>query len=467
MIEHIKKLFSFSFGTWINAFISLLFTPIITYFIVPSEFGKASMFTLVYSIAYLVSLLGLDESYMRYYNKTDIDRNKLFWECLIPSLGVSLMISFIFLLFNERISLILFGNVYNSFGILFSTSLLTGILQRYNQLSIRMQKKGIFYSLIEITKKVIEVFITIIFLMFVSKNFYALIWGQIFGTISALIFGFLIDKENRKFYWLDFKNVKEYLKYGLPIVPAALLYWLFSSIDRITLRQFSNFSEIGFYSASFKIVSVFSLFNAGFLNYWKPLAFERNEKSSNIVFYRKVSSMISFIMFTTGILVLLFKDLMILIMAKSYRNVSHIMPFLVLMPIMSLISETTVMGIYFRKKTYWLILVTLIASILNYFGNLALVPTLGAKGAAISTGISYVAFMFLRTFISEKLYPVGFEINKMLLGTITIIFVAFFGTFGDLKSLIFSSLIGFSIILYVFKNEVRFLISNLKNLVHK
>jgi len=163
----------------------------------------------------------------------------------------------------------------------------------------------------------------------------------------------------------------------------------------------------------------------------------------------------------------LFKDLILLIMAKSYRNVSNIMPFLVLMPIMSLISETTVMGIYFRKKTYWLILVTLISSILNYFGNLVLVPTLGAKGAAISTGISYVAFMFLRTFISEKLYPIRFEINKMLLGTITIIFVAFFGTFGDLKSLIFSSLIGFSIILYVFKNEVRFLISNLKNLVHK
>lgn len=467
MIEHIKKLFSFSFGTWINTFISLLSTPIITYFIIPSEFGKASMFTLVYNIAYLVSLLGLDESYMRYYNKPDTERKKLFWECLIPSLGVSLVISFIFLLFNERISLILFGNVYSSFGILFSMNLLTGILQRYNQLSIRMQKKGFSYSSIEITKKVTAVLTTIIFLVFVSKNFYTLILGQIFGTISALTFGFLIDKENRKFYWPDFMNVKEYLRYGLPIVPAALLYWLFSSIDRITLRQFSNFSEIGLYSASFKIVSIFSLFSTGFQNYWKPLAFERNEKSKDLDFYRKVSSIISFTMFTIGIFAILFKDLITLMMAKNYRNVSHIMPFLALMPIMSLISETTVMGIYFSKKTYWHILVTLITSILNYFGNLALVPALGARGAAISTGISYVVFMFLRTFISEKLYPVRFEINKMLIGTFTIIFVAFVGTFGNLKSLIFSSLLGLSIILYAFKNEVRFLINNLKTLVRK
>ncbi|KAF2958596.1 hypothetical protein AS159_02610 [Thermotoga sp. Ku-13t] len=94
MIEYVKKFGSYSFGTWVAGVISFLSVPLLTYWIVPEEFGKASMFTLIYNIVYLVSLLGLDESYMRYYNVPEIKREQLFWDCLVPSATISLLFSF-------------------------------------------------------------------------------------------------------------------------------------------------------------------------------------------------------------------------------------------------------------------------------------------------------------------------------------------------------------------------------------
>jgi len=80
-------------------------------------------------------------------------------------------------------------------------------------------------------------------------------------------------------------------------------------------------------------------------------------------------------------------------------------------------------------KTYWHLVVASISAVTNYIGNTLLVPVLGAKGAAISTGLSYILYFMARTLIAEKLYPAGFKINKILLATIATIAVAYVGTF--------------------------------------
>jgi O-antigen/teichoic acid export membrane protein len=133
---------------------------------------------------------------------------------------------------------------------------------------------------------------------------------------------------------------------------------------------------------------------------------------------------------------------------------------------MYVVSETTVLGINLTKKTYWHIVVTGISALTNFMGNQILVPMLGARGAAISTGLSYVLFFVLRTLIAEKLYPIGFDLKKIYAGTFTISVVAFCGTFLR-NSLIFLSLsiAGIFLILTLYKDDIAFLKNNLKNFI--
>jgi len=364
------------------------------------------MFALAYNIALLFSLMGLDQSFVRdYYEKKE--SGDIFWNCLLPSIGFGTIISIFFVIFEKQLSIVLYGDYYKNIGLLFAILLLTGVLQRFNQLSIRMQKKGFLFSLIDIIYSLANFGGTVVFALSFSKSFYAIVFGQVIGNIVAMIVGFLLDKEYRKLSKVNFEMLKKYLKYGIPFIPSALLFWFFSSIDRISLRQFSNFTEIGLYSASFKVVSVMQLIQVGFTTFWTPVAYEKYEsKDDSKDFFEKANSLISFILFIFGLFVLTFKDLIFMLFAKSYRGASYIAPFLILYPIMYMISETTVLGINFAKKTYWHIVITALSAFVNFVGNNLLVPLLEAKGAAISTGLSYVVFFTLRTVIAQKYYKI-------------------------------------------------------------
>lgn len=429
----------------------------------PEEFGRASMFTLVYNVALLFSLLGFDQSFVRYYYEKQ-DKSETFWNCLIPSVVFGMGISVIFILFERPLSVLLYGKYYRWIGLLFALSLLTGILQRYNQLSIRMQKKGILFSTLDIISSLGNFGGTVLFVLTVSGSFYAIVFGQMVGNISALIAGFLADRSSRRFAKLNLNLLRIFLKYGLPFVPSCLLYWLFSSIDRISLRQYSTFTEIGLYSAAFEIVSVMQLLQSGFTTFWIPVAYEKYELNNDSKeFFKKANTIVSAILFVAGIFVLGFKDLIFLLFAKSYREASYIAPFLILYPIMYTISETTALGINFSKKTYWHIVITGVSAFANFVGNTMLVPLLGARGAAISTGLSYVIFFTLRTVIAQRYYSVDFDLKRIYVCTFLTVVVTTAGTFlRNLLTYGFLCALAMTVVFLVYKDAFSYVKKQIK-----
>jgi len=465
--SYIKGFFSFSLGTWLRAIISFITTPVISYLIAPEEFGKASMFSLIYNIAFLVSTMGLDQAFVRFYSEMENGkRRSLFWECLLFPLLFSVLVSAVFILFERETSIILFQVYYPFVGWLLSLSLITRIFQRFNELSIRMQKRGLAFSTIQIISSTFNVVTTVLYAKVILANFYAIIMGQLGGNAAALLYGFFIDKENRRFSKIKLANVKKYIKYGLHFVLTSLLLWLFTSMDRISLRRYSTFNEMGLYTAAFKLVSVMNLVHIGFVTFWIATVYEKYaEEPENKGFYRKAFLIVSFVMYVFGLLVIGFKDIIFLLFAESYRKAPYIAPFLILMPIMSTISETTVVGINFKKKTYWHIVIAAISALSNFIGNTLLVPVLGGKGAAISTGLSYVVFFAMRTVISKRLYDVKYDLSKIAVGNALIVLVALIGTFrrSTLETIV-ASFIGLLIILFLYRRELKCLAKYQKNL---
>lgn len=123
------------------------------------------------------------------------------------------------------------------------------------------------------------------------------------------------------------------------------------SLDRLALRSYSDFTEIGLYSATFKVVAIMSLIQSGFTTFLTPVAYESYENEpENTMIFEKTSVFIAAIMFTLGTLIVVFKDIIFLLLATSYRNAARIVPFLLLVPIMYTVSEVTFVGINFKKK---------------------------------------------------------------------------------------------------------------------
>lgn len=431
----LKKFLSFSIGGYIALVIGFFTTPIITRMLSPEQYGISSMYLLVVNILMLLAILGLDQGFVRYfYEENEESQGLLLKNCLKMPMIMLLVISVLILLFREKISKFIFLENSYQMIILLIVMLLFTLLNRYSFLTVRMNQKAKLFSIFQILNQLLNFIFIILFFKIYGDNYKTIVIGSTITTIILTLFSIFSE---RKIWSFKGKNIKttevELLKYSLPFTITMALTWIFQSSDKVAIKIFSSVEELGLYAAAFKIVALLNIVQTGFTTFWVPVAYERYTKNSkDLEFFEKIHGYISLVMFGMALVVLMSKDLIILLLGEKFRIASSIMPCLVLMPIMYTISETTVLGINFKKKTKHHMNISVVVAVLNILGNLLLVPYLGAKGAAISTGLVYIVFFSLRTYFSLKEIKFKFNLKRFYLSTTIVTSYAVYLTFNEL-----------------------------------
>ncbi|MBS4539287.1 oligosaccharide flippase family protein [Clostridium sp. D2Q-11] len=415
----LKKFLSFSYGSWIGLVIGFVGTMITTRILSPQDFGKASMFTLVLNISMIFIIFGTDQSFVRFfYEEVEDKRGSLLYNCIKIPLLLTVVVSLVILLFSERVSVFLFEEYNFNVLVVLIIGIIIQVLYRYGTLVIRMQQKGNLFSILEILNRLLSLIIILILYHFLGAKYEIIIYSTVINLFLLTIISIISQSE----YWnirnlrssQTTHNIKDILHYGSPLVLTMLITWLFQSFDKIAIKQWSSFDELGLYAAAFKIVALLNILKVTFSTFWTPVCYERFENNPDDKhFYEKITRMISFFLFLVAIFSIAGKDIIIYLLGREYKAAANIMPFLVFMPVMYTISETTVIGINFYKKPKWHILIALTSCLINIMGNWLLVPKYGAIGASISTAFSYIVFFTLRTQISLVYYNVNFGLKKI------------------------------------------------------
>ncbi|RGR83290.1 polysaccharide biosynthesis protein [Heyndrickxia coagulans] len=427
----IKKLVGFSLGPVFGALISFITIPLTTHFISPEEYGKASMFSLMQVLIVSFLYLGFDQAYTREYNESNEKENLLKNSLLFP-LIISLAILMIIVFNLNWTSKLLFDSKhFHLAAFLFGVTIVVMTIERFILLSIRMKEKAIEFSILNILVKACILVVTIIFLKFIRKDFLAVVYssviGQIIGDVYLLIrYRMYLNYLNFKF---DRKLVYKMLKFGFPLVLASSLNTLLNSLDRIFLRVFSTFTEVGIFTAAQKVSAVLSVIQASFTSFWTPTAYRWYSEKKEIKHFEFISSTILLIMSTLFIVILICKNFVIKILSNGYSETTFIIGMLCLQPIMYTISETTTLGIVFSRKSYLNLYVSIISIIPNVILNFLLVPKLGATGAAIATGVSYIFFFLSRSYFSNRLW-IGFPLKTHFFVTVILFISALVNTFS-------------------------------------
>ncbi len=445
----IKKLVGFSVGPVIGAFISFITIPLTTYFIDPSEYGKASMFALFQMIFGTFLYLGIDQSYTREYYS---EKNKLnlFQNALLIPLILSIFLLLIILLIPNIVSTILFENPNHTLpSILFGVMIVAMVIERFILLSIRMEEKALEYSILNIFVKVSILIFTLLFVILIRKDFLAIVYstvlGQIIGDIYLLIRYKRLFKINN--FLIDTRLLKKMMMFGFPIVIATSLSSILNSFDRISLRTWSTFYEIGIFTATLKIAATFNIIQTSFTSFWVPTAYRWYEEKKEIRYFKIVSDSILMLMSILFFGILFFKSFIVNILSPEYSEAIYILAFLCLQPIIYTISETTCLGITFSRKSYLSIWVGVVAIVPNIIINILLVPKYGALGAGIATAISYVFFFITRTYFSNK-NGMSFSVIKHYM-VITLLVVSAFLNILNLDKLILLNILLFILTLGV------------------
>ena len=423
MKELIKKFGGFSIGPIVGAIIGFITVPVITYFISPEEYGKTSMFTLAQGTVSILVYLGMDQAFVREFHVLRNNLNKLIVNSVIIPVACVVIVDIIILLQTEYISAVLFDNK-NEFIAVYALAVLLPfmVIENFALLKIRMEEKGAEYSFFTVLLKLLGLVFTILFFIFYEKSFRSVVYAMALAEIANGLVLCIVSMKKIQFklQYLDRQLILKMLMFGLPLIPASMLNWVLSSMDKIMLRAMCNYEALGLYAAAFKVVSALGIIQTCFTLFWTPVAYRWYESKKENRYFAKVSEIISLLMIVMCLCLLLLKDLVAFLLGEEFSEAIYIFPFLVLYPIMYTMSETTAVGIGFSRKTQYNILVSALSGGINIGLNFLLIPLYQGTGAAIATGISYIVFFWARTLISRKLWW-KFTMGKYLIYTIIII----------------------------------------------
>lgn len=457
-------------GTAVNLLLGLFTTPMITRIVDPIEYGQLSIFTMYSSMGVMILCLGLDQAVVRFYYENDtLDyRRALLFRCIKYPVIVTVMISCIITFFSIK-------GVFNfefptHIMILLCIYTLTELIYRFSLLIVRLEYKSRLFSGLNILKKLIYACVAILALnFFEEKDLEVLVTSTFLAAFVCTIVSVFAQAK----MWNISQNrdkaciikMEDLLKYAYPFIISMGITTLFQAIDKLSLNMYCTYTEVGIYSSTMTLVHIFAIIQTTFNTLWAPLAVKHYaEKREDKGFYTKANQIITVIMFFLGISLILVKDIFAVLLGEKYRAAAYILPFLIFNPIMYTISETTVVGLVFKKKSKAQVLVALGACITNIIGNTLLVPRLGCQGAAISTGVSYIVFFTLRTYLSNKYYNIDFKLKRFYILTMCVSAYALYNTFVKFNvGAVLGYLVCVGVIIILYRNTIIWGVGYIKN----
>lgn len=402
--EFVKKLFSFSIATVVGFGISFFATPIITRCFSPEEMGKINLFMTYMNIIISVCYLGMDQTYVRFYNEPigRYNEKNLITICLRISSTAAIIADIFILVFYDKVSFNIVGYPGLLIPLCLSFVLLCNMFLRYSNLKYRMDQKTKMFTIQSITLTLINKVLFVIAAVISPTHRIAIITTTLAYIFVAIVF---IAAQYKNFdiktKWYK-KETLGLMKYGLPLMPVTLLVMLNTSLASLMLRYFVDYQAIGIYTSAVSVASVINLLQTGFNTYWTPFVYENYKRGNEKI--KKVHLIVTFIMICFGICIVLGQDILYLLLGENFRQSKAFFPFLLMSPICYTIAETTGIGINIVKKSY-LNIITFIANIgVNFLGCIILLPKIGVAGAAISSAIAALVMLIVKTLIAERYY---------------------------------------------------------------
>jgi len=425
MIEKVLRLGKetaiYGLSSIVGRFLNFLLVPFYTNFLTPAEYG---VFTNVYAyiaFVFVVYGYGMDSAYMRFVSTLDMGDKKQNFSTPFFSLAATSV------LFSVGIHL-----AATPLGSLIGLTAGQANLVQYaawilffDTLSIvpfaylRMENKAKMFAGLRILNIVINGALTVILLVVLHVGIEAMFIANLLASASTFL----------TLLWLAFSQLtlrfskplyREFLRFGLPYIPASLAGIAIQVIDRPIVKALTNDATLGIYQASYRL-GVFMMLVVGMFDYaWRPFFLTHAKDPDAKELFAKVFTYLVALMMLVFVTVSLFIDDIVrihlfggyFINPKFWGGLS-IVPVVLLAYVFTGAYVNFVVGVYLEKKTKYLPYATGAGAVVNVVANYALIPKLGIMGAAIATLLSYVVMAIGIYFPSQRLYRVRYEWGRI------------------------------------------------------
>ena len=390
--------------------IGFLTLPLFSRLLTTEEFGIFNVFVSYEAILYVVIGLALHSSIqsakLEFQDKID-DYTSSISLIYIVDAAIALAIAWVFsdslsrLMDFSRDTIVML--VLYSFG--------SAYLTLYNnRLSLNYDYKK--YMLVALSNSLGNVILSLLFILTIFRNDRAT--GRIIGaTVSMFVLSMVLlfitfskakPKYNKE-YW------KFGVKYSLPIVPHGISQVLLAQVDRIMIHSMVGNSEAGIYSLAGNIKLIMTIINESVTTAWRTWFYNEIDhgRINNIQKYAGALATL-FVIFSVGLMAIS-PEMILVLGGKEYDTGKYVAIPMIIDAYVLFLYSVIVQSEYYKKKTTYIMLGTLIATVINLITNYVFIKYYGFIAAAYTTLFSYVCYLALHIVISHKV--AGFFVLKL------------------------------------------------------
>lgn len=407
-----KQTFIYTVSDCISKGFSFLILPFLSYYISPEQMGIVSNFEVLQNILTLLAgIVMVNGIPYFYYGKTKEERAELISNLIFLNIFIFFLLFLISLIFQSYLIQIL--NLNKPIFLLSYIIVPVNLVTSASSILFRLEEKPLKFATYNLSFVLLQAILLLILVMYFK-------WEALGKVLSTVIASFILSifhlvslyKREYLIFKMKIKIMKEWISFGLPLLPHSLSFWLKGGMDKILLTTYCGLATNGIYSMAMSLSSFYTLFNNSFNNAFIPYIQKKinninpenelAEKQSIVKFYVKI---ISILIIITVLAILASWIAVTYILNKRYLPSFEFVPWIIISLFITSFYGIFVQFIYFKKKTIALGSITFACSLIHLLLSYLLISNYGDIGIKINIIISSTLTAILIIIFSNKIFP--------------------------------------------------------------
>ncbi len=406
---------------------AIFLMPIYTGILTKEEYGAMALITSVKGIIDLVSNLNIHSGIARDYYEEGINRKRLVSTGFLSILSLSLSVMLIGLTTRSFWCMRVLGlkEMFLPAFTIMLISIPAGSLMSYFAILTRYKKKPVHYAIGTIVQLLIQIGISVIGVVLLRVGVISIFLGVLVGELFAILYFAFLNKELISVQF-DIDLLKRALVFALPTLPAILAGWLDTSMGQILIGKYVSVEDLGVYSISLSIASVFTLISTAFHNVWSPYLYENFNKPDFNKTIRKLFSIIAFFLVVISLMLSMFsREIVLLLSNDAYLDACKYLILLCLPMSVYLMVPFASSGVSITRDTKYMGIAYIMGSCGNLLTLFITIKFLGVIAVPLCLSVSRVITYFTLYKVSER--KIGYTLPNwiFLFILVTVVFAYF------------------------------------------
>ncbi len=419
----IKSSGIYALSSLASPLVALVLAPFLTRNLSHSEYGALVILNTAIALIAGITQLGLNSAFFRAYNydyETKSDRFRVLSTVVMLLSLTSMCTAFTMMIAAPWLSMLLFNS--ESFS---NEVRIAGVVILLQNLTVpgfawmRAESRAMIFSMLSIANLLVVLGANLILVGALQMG----IEGSLIATGSGFAFVVICTLPIivfRSGLRLHLNIAHGLLTFGLPNVSNYVSIWVLQLSDRYLLGRLGSLSQTASYAVAYSLGGVVSVVVLSpFALAWPSALFSIAKKDDAANIFRLVFRWYSFILlFATFALSLVGMIVLNLFFPPSYQSAAFIIPIIALSTMFFGVYNIFTTGISVKRKTWFAVVFTTVAALVNVGLNLILIPQYGAIGAALSTLFAYAILALIAYIVNQRIYPIPYEISTFIVALI-------------------------------------------------